>query len=242
MTKTSKILAYCSECGYSQGVFSNESEMRFNIAEQKNCGQCGANFGFLSDGGIWNLRWEILRSANPVLVGSKPLSKKVFIVHGTNHNPMKELKTVLKEIGLNPVVLHEQASKGDTLIEKLEKHSDVSFAFVILTPDDGLFNIQQLVELMNEIESKRLSKTREDRVLLDEFLKIIRKVARQNVILEFGYFVGLLGRQRVCCLCSGDVTLPSDMLGLVYVPFERSVHEVKETIYKELREAGYDIK
>ena len=69
-----------------------------------------------------------------------PISKNVFIVHGRDHKPMKELKILLKEFGLNPIVLHEQPSGSRTIVEKLEKYSDVGYAFVILTPDDATLN------------------------------------------------------------------------------------------------------
>jgi len=61
------------------------------------------------------------------------------------------------------------------------------------------------------------------------------------VILEFGYFIGLLGREKVCCLYKGNVELPSDMQGIVYVPFNESINEAKGMILKELSEAGYEI-
>lgn len=68
---------------------------------------------------------------------TQPLSKNIFIVHGRDHEPMKELKTMLYDFGLSPIVLHEEASGGLTLAEKLERYSkDVGYAFVILTPDD----------------------------------------------------------------------------------------------------------
>jgi len=66
--------------------------------------------------------------------------------------------------------------------------------------------------------------------------------ARQNVILEFGYFMGLLGRNRVCCLYKGEVELPSDMSGIAYIPFKESVDEVRDKIVKELKAADYKIK
>ena len=62
------------------------------------------------------------------------------------------------------------------------------------------------------------------------------------MILEFGYFIGKLGRDRVCCLYKGDVELPSDMHGIVYIPFKDSVEEARDMIIKELREAGYEIR
>jgi len=149
-----------------------------------------------------------------------PLSNNVFIVHGRDYSPMKELKAMLKEFGLNPIVLHEQPSGSRTIVEKLEKYSDVGYAFVILTPDDVG------------------GSSRDRRMLRFEG----KERARQNVILEFGFFMGLLGRDKVCCLYKGDVELPSDMHGIVYIPFKDSVREARDMIIKELKEAGYEIK
>ena len=155
------------------------------------------------------------------------LTKDIFIVHGRDHEPMKELKEMLKGFRLNPVVLHEQPSGSRTIVEKLEKYSKVSFAFVILTPDD----VGGSKEKMNGITKKVGLRT------IDE----LRERARQNVILEFGYFIGLLGRDHVCCLYKGVVELPSDMHGIVYVPFKESISEVRRKIIEELREVGYKI-
>lgn len=150
----------------------------------------------------------------------QPLGKDIFIVHGRDHRPLKELKGILGSLGLNPIVLHEKASGSRTIVEKLEKHSNVGYAFVILTPDDVG------------------GPSKDRRILRFEG----KERARQNVILEFGYFMGKLGRDRVCCLYKGDVELPSDMHGIVYIPFKKSVEEVRDSIVKELKEAGYEIK
>jgi predicted nucleotide-binding protein len=98
---------------------------------------------------------------------------------------------------LEVVILHEKASKGRTLIEKFEAHSDVAFAFavVLLTPDD-----------LGMLASGRRKK--------------LAPRARQNVILELGYFVGKLTRERVCALCVNGVERPSDYDGVVYVPLD----------------------
>jgi len=149
------------------------------------------------------------------------LSKDVFIVHGRDNKPKLELARFLeKELGLNAIILHEQPDKGRTIIEKLEDESlDVGYAFVILTPDDMGGPI---------IEGNKV--------------KSIRPRARQNVILESGYFMGLLKRNRVCCLYKGDIELPSDMSGIIYKPFRESVKECFHDIVKELKAAGYKIK
>lgn len=184
----------------------------------------------------------------------KTLSKNVFIVHGTDHTSLKELKTLLEEVGLNPIILHEQPSKGMTLIEKLEKYSDVGFAFIILTPDDLGLSKKELAKIfspamhinepnMEEIMKFLIDADRKDMVyLLIGEMERLKDRARQNVVLEFGYFIGKLGRGNVCCLYKGIIELPSDMGGICYVHFENSVNEAKETILKELRATGYEAK
>jgi len=74
-----------------------------------------------------------------------------------------------------------------------------------------------------------------------EFLSVLKARARQNVIFEMGYFWGLLERKKVCCLLKGDVERPSDIHGIVYVPFKESVDECHDEIVTELNEAGYEI-
>lgn len=150
-----------------------------------------------------------------------PESRRVFIVHGRNDKPALELARILeKDIGLEPIILREKPDEGKTIIEKLEKFSDVSYAFVILTPDD----VGGLEELVKRDPSKAL-----------------RPRARQNVVLEFGYFMGLLGRSKVCCLLQGDVERPSNMEGIIYKSFRNSVKECFHDITKELRAAGFKL-
>lgn len=108
---------------------------------------------------------------------SPAISNKVFIVHGHDQGLKTDVERFIHEIGLFPVVLHREADQGATIIEKFEKHSDVGYAFILLTPDEISFTVDQ----KNIEESKRKKEFR----------------ARPNVIFEFGYFVGRLGRDRV---------------------------------------------
>ncbi len=154
---------------------------------------------------------------------SEPKAKgnRVFVVHGRDEIAKSSLEIFLREIGLEPIVLHRQADEGLTVIEKFEKHSEVGYAFILLTPDE--------VAYLNADEQKS------DAERNKEFR------ARPNVIFEFGYFVGKLGRSRVCCLYTGSVTLPSDVSGMVYKKYERSVEEVAYSIIKDLKAAGYAV-
>jgi predicted nucleotide-binding protein len=154
--------------------------------------------------------------------------KEIFISHGKDQKPLNELKKMLIEFGLTPIVLSEQPSSGRTVMEKLEAYSDVGYVFVILTPDD----LGGFVEIGNKwSRPQRLRK----------FLKTAHNRPRQNVILEFGYFVGKLGRNRVTCLLKKPVEQPSDMQGIVYIRFNDSLEEIRTEIIKELRAASYKI-
>ena len=119
---------------------------------------------------------------------------------------------VVERLGLEAVILHEQAGRSRTIIEKLEDHSDVDFAVILLTPDD-------------------VGAAKADQANL-------KPRARQNVILELGYFVGKLGRDRVCALHADGVELPSDVLGVQYIELH---HGWEMELGKELRAAGFDI-
>lgn len=148
-------------------------------------------------------------------------TKKVFIVHGRDDAAKANLEAFVREVGLEPIVLHRQADEGQTVIEKFEKHSKVGYAFILLTPDE----VAYLASESSKPEAERNTERR----------------ARPNVIFEWGYFVGRLGRSRVCCISTGQVVVPSDMSGLVTKRYQSSVDEVAYSIIKDLRAAGYKI-
>ena len=170
---------------------------------------------------------QVVSKKRKAIPKRKP-SKKVFIVHGRDYKPIKELKALLGKFGLRPIVLHEQPSGSMTIIEKLERYSkNVEFAFVLLTPDDAL-----------------IPATKIENSYVHDIKSLIFRT-RQNVILEFGYFISKIGRTKVCCLYKGGTELPydmpSDMHGIVYIPFKNSLREVKDDIVKELKAVGYDL-
>jgi len=140
------------------------------------------------------------------------LNDNVFIVHGHNNEVKIEVARTLEKLGLNPIILHEQPNAGKTIIEKFEKHSVVGFAIVILTDDD-------------------LGRAKKDEDLNPR--------ARQNVILELGYFIGKLGRDRVCPLYTKGVELPSDLYGILYTEIDGGGWKIQ--MAKELKAAGYNI-
>ena len=126
-------------------------------------------------------------------------SNRVFLVHGHDELAKEAVARYLEKLGLEAVILHEQANEGRTLIDKFEKHANVAFAVVLLTPDD--------------LGGEALDPEGEE--VPDLSLR-----ARQNVVFELGYFVGRLTRQRVCALYKDGVELPSDFRGVLYVELD----------------------
>lgn len=148
-------------------------------------------------------------------------TSKVFVVHGHDHALKSDLEVFLQENGLEAVVLHRKADEGLTLLEKFEKHSDVGFAIILLTPDDAAYPVSERNQAGQDREEERR--------------------ARQNVIFEFGYFVGKLGRSRVVCLYKEGVTLPSDVNGFLYKKVSNSIEDVGYPLLKELKKAGLPV-
>ncbi len=141
-------------------------------------------------------------------------SKKIFIVHGHDVGTKETVARFITRLGLEPVILHEQPNQGRTIIEKFEDHSAVGYAIALLTPDDAGYSIK-------EPENTR-------------------QRARQNVIFEFGYFVGKLGRKNVVGIVKGDIEAPSDYSGVLYIPMDDS-EAWRFLLIKELKSVGYKI-
>jgi predicted nucleotide-binding protein len=140
-------------------------------------------------------------------------SQDVFVVHGHNNEIKIDVARTLEKLGLNPIILHEQPNNGKTIIEKFETYSNVGFAIVLLTDDD---------------EGK--GKKEAD----------FKPRSRQNVVLELGYFIGKLGRSKVCPLYARGVELPTDISGVLYIEID-SGDTWKIRMVKELKAAGYDV-
>ncbi|MTI49985.1 MAG: DNA-binding protein [Firmicutes bacterium] len=148
------------------------------------------------------------------LKGEVELDKtKVFIVHG--HDTLAKVETArfIESLGLKAIILHEQASSGSTIIEKIEEYTNVGFAIVLYTPCD-------------------LGKVKGD----DD----LKARARQNVVFEHGYLMGKIGRKNVCALVKSEVERPNDISGVVYIPMDD--HGAWKTgLVKEMMSSGYNI-
>jgi predicted nucleotide-binding protein len=143
-----------------------------------------------------------------------------FIVHGHDDSTLYELQNFIQNsLGWKkPVILRDEASGGRTIIEKFEWFATrVDWVFVLFTPDD--------------------------RVLTKEASNEDKRRARQNVIFEMGYFYGKLDRLRgrVIALVNGELELPSDIAGVVYIPIDKGLKSAAEDIRREIRRVRPDL-
>ncbi len=155
---------------------------------------------------------------SPSAAQPKP-SRKVFVVYGHDTHAKTQLEAMLRRWDLDPLILDQLPSEGQTVIEKLEKYTqgDVSFAVVLATPDDE-------GNIVGKQDERKLR-------------------ARQNVVLELGLLLSKLGRARVAILLKSQEKMerPSDIQGLIYLPFTDDVAETKVQLAKEMEKQGISI-
>lgn len=138
-------------------------------------------------------------------------TKDIFIVHGHDTGFKEEVARFLEHLKLRPIILHEQPSKGRTIIEKFESNTNVGFAIVLYTPCDQCSN-------PNGSTTHR---------------------ARQNVVFEHGYLIAKLGREKVCALVKGHIEIPTDIAGIVYISVEKE--DWRNKLADEMKEVGIPI-
>ena len=133
---------------------------------------------------------------------------KVFIVHGHDGELKQSVARIIEKQGIEAIILSEQANQGRTIIEKFEDYSDVDGAICLFTSDD-------------------IGKAKNNSVDMPR--------ARQNVVLETGYFMGKLGRNHIVILADEGIELPSDLSGVVYT----NTANWQIDLLKELKAIGY---
>lgn len=137
----------------------------------------------------------------------------IFVVHGHDEGAKHQVARFLEKAKLSFKILSELPDQGRTIIEKFQHHASASnFAIILLTADD-----------VGGTDSTKLQPR-----------------ARQNVILELGYFMALLGRERVCALKKGEIEVPSDFSGVIYKNFDTN-EGWKRSLLLELQSAGFKV-
>jgi predicted nucleotide-binding protein len=137
----------------------------------------------------------------------------VFIVHGHDDGALHMVARFIEQLQLKAIILHERANKGRTIITKFQgEAAGIGFAIVLMTPDD-------------------LGKAKD--------APDLKPRARQNVVFEFGFFIGALRPERVAALVKGDIERPSDLDGVVYISLDST--DWRTQLGRELQAAGFAI-
>jgi predicted nucleotide-binding protein len=145
-------------------------------------------------------------------------SKQIFVVNGHDNEMRETVARTLEKLELKPIILDEQSNKGLTIIEKLMTNSEVSFAVILLSPDDR--GAEKNVHYKDQ-----------------------KFRARQNVIFELGFFLGKLKREQVFPLrrLEKGFESPSDFLGVVYTTYDTPTGNWRLELVRELQECGYSV-
>ena len=172
-----------------------------------------------NDNEFWNGKSQ--EESTMTVIGKEPqkvmrqISNDVFIVHGHDNEAKLEVARTLENGGFEPVILHEQADNGLTVIEKIEKYTDVAYAIVLYTECD----IGRAKNIPADKERHR---------------------ARQNVVFEHGYLIAKLGRDHVSALVKGDVETPSVISGILYIQRD-TAGAWKMQLAKNMQAAGLSV-
>jgi len=161
---------------------------------------------------------EIKAILDSATFSSTTLNRKVFVVYGHDQVARTQLEAMLRRWDLEPLIIDQLESSGNTIIEKLEEYiPQAAFGIVLATPDD-----------MGYPKGKEEEK---------------KYRVRQNVVLELGMLLSRLGRSKVAILLKNteDMEKPSDIHGLIYIPFTADVKETTVDLVKEMNKNGYYI-
>ena len=157
------------------------------------------------------------RTSTPAIseveVSKRQTTNRVFVAYGRDEELKEAMARLLERLELKPIILTEIPGQSQTIIEKFESNSGVGFAVALLTPDD--------------IASLQGKGDRNPR-------------ARQNMIFELGFFIGSLGRDRVCALTKGEPEIPSNYASVEYIPIDEA-DGWKMKLVAELKAAGFEV-
>lgn len=173
------------------------------------------------DKGTVSCQGKNVEQVNAILSAANEMpiqNRKVFVVYGHDTNARTQLEAMLRRWDLEPLILDQLISSGQTVIEKLEEYTQqANFGIVLATLDD--------IGYPKDDESKKQFRV------------------RQNVVLEVGMLLSRIGREKVAILLSQaeHMEKPSDIAGLIYIPFTDNVEETKLSLAKEMQSNGYSI-
>ena len=136
------------------------------------------------------------------------LPRRIFISHGRSADWHKVQSYLEKDIGIDTLELSQEVNRGRTVLQKLWEESNRCSYAVIVMTGD------------------------------DQVTEGERPRARENVMHEIGFFQGRYGLENVCLLYEEGTNIPSNIHGLVYIPFPKSYIEATFAALRRETEAA----
>ena len=149
---------------------------------------------------------------------------------------MKQAQKLQKEMMETKKIIDETVFTGESSFVKVSVYGNKKIKEIMIEEkdlsSDDIEMLQDMIvvainDAMNKIDKETEKKFR----------------VRQNVVLELGMLLSLVGRSRVAILLSQSENMerPSDIDGLIYIPFKENVEEAKLSLAKEMNNNGYTI-
>ncbi len=167
-----------------------------------------------------------VRKDSPAGAATTKPPTSVFIVHGHDDHLLKEVEDHLSSLGIEPVVLRRIGGPAQSLFQKfMQWGSDTRFALVLLSADD-------------------LGASRAEYEAEGGDVHALQFRARQNVIMELGFFYGHLGWENVFVLFQKANKVfprferPSDLDGVVFDMVD-DAGQWKGYLDQKLKDAGF---
>lgn len=142
------------------------------------------------------------------------LAQDVFIVHSHDDVSRETVARLIEHLGLHPVILRDLPANGRAIIDQIEHYARIGFVVALLTQDEVSYP-------KNQPRQKEYQ-------------------AQQNVIFELGFFIGELGRSRVCALYQEGVEILADYRGVLHIPMDPA-GAWKLKLAQEMKAVGLNI-
>lgn len=147
-----------------------------------------------------------------------PKGGRVCITYGKDHIMNRQVVSLIRELGIDPVVMQDKSNLKKPLAQFLTENLDIAFVIAILSADDWVYP----------------KKGKPKEALL---------YATQQVVFHLGYWIGKLGRNRVFALYYDQRSFrwPTEHFDVIYTPLDDRDAWQKELI-RRIKESGIEIR
>ena len=128
-------------------------------------------------------------------------------------------------------IVHGHDGELKQIVARLLEKQGIEAVILSEQPNQGMTIIEKIEAYSEGVDAAICLFTPDDE------MKDGSKRARENVVLETGYFIGKIGREKTIVIAADGVMNLSDLKGIVYV----SDKNWELDVLKELREIGYSV-